>query len=188
MPQPVFWNTLGRRLTPLEPLDPPRVRLYTCGPTVYNDVHIGNLRTFLFEDLLRRSLRYLGYDVTQVMNITDVDDKTILGAHRGGVSLAEYTAPFVESFLADLDRLRVERVEHYPRATDHVAEMIAIIETLVEKGVAYEADGSVFFRIASDPDYGKLSGFRLDAAQRGERVADDEYDKEDVRDFVLWKA
>lgn len=187
-PQPVFWNTLGRRLEPLVPLDPPNVRLYTCGPTVYNDVHIGNLRTFLFEDFLRRSLKFLGFGVTQVMNITDVDDKTILGAHKKGVPLSEYTAPFIESFLADLDRLHVERAEHYPRATDYVAEMIEIIATLVEKGFAYEADGSVFFRIASDPDYGKLSGFHLDAARRGERVADDEYDKEDVRDFVLWKA
>ncbi|HEV7669931.1 MAG TPA: cysteine--tRNA ligase [Thermoanaerobaculia bacterium] len=187
-PQPVFWNTLGRRLEPLVPLDPPHVRLYTCGPTVYNDVHIGNLRTFLFEDFLRRSLKFLGLRVTQVMNITDVDDKTILGAHKKGVPLSEYTAPFIESFLADLDRLHVERAEHYPRATDYVAEMIEIIATLVEKEFAYEADGSVFFRIASDPDYGKLSGFHLDAARRGERVADDEYDKEDVRDFVLWKA
>jgi cysteinyl-tRNA synthetase len=187
-PQPVFWNTLGRRLEPLVPLDPPHVRLYTCGPTVYNDVHIGNLRTFLFEDFLRRSLKFLGFRVTQVMNITDVDDKTILGAHKKGIPLSEYTAPFIESFLADLDRLHVERAEHYPRATDHVPEMIEIIATLIEKGFAYEADGSVFFRIASDPDYGKLSGFQLDAARRGERVADDEYDKEDVRDFVLWKA
>ncbi|MEP7009275.1 MAG: cysteine--tRNA ligase [Acidobacteriota bacterium] len=188
LPQPIFWNTLGRRLEPLVPIDPPNVRLYTCGPTVYNDVHIGNLRTFMFEDFLRRSLKFLGFHVTQVMNITDVDDKTILGAHKKGVPLSVYTAPFIDSFLADLDRLHVERAEHYPRATDHVAEMIEIIATLIEKGFAYEADGSVFFRIASDPDYGKLSGFQLDAARRGERVADDEYDKEDVRDFVLWKA
>src|SRR6185295_1337521 len=113
---------------------------------------------------------------------------TILGAHRKGESLADYTAPFIASFLADLDGLRVERVEVYPRATDHVPEMIAMIGVLLERGFAYEADGSVFFRIASDPDYGKLSGFDLTAARRGERVADDEYDKEDVRDFVLWKA
>jgi len=188
MPQPVFYNTLGRRLEPFVPLAPPEVRIYTCGPTVYNDVHIGNLRTFLFEDLLRRSLAFLGFRVRQVMNITDVDDKTILGAHRKGESLADYTAPFIASFLADLDGLHVERVEVYPRATDHVPEMIAMIGVLLERGFAYEADGSVFFRIASDPDYGKLSGFDLTAARRGERVADDEYDKEDVRDFVLWKA
>lgn len=135
-PQPIFWNTLGRHFEPLVPLDPPHVRLYTCGPTVYNDVHIGNLRTFLFEDFLRRSLQYLGFEVTQVMNITDVDDKTILGAHNKGVPLAEYTAPFVESFLADLDRLHVERAEHYPRATDHVPEMIEIITALIDKGFA----------------------------------------------------
>ncbi len=188
MRQPTFFNTLGRRLEPLEPLSPPDVSLYTCGPTVYNDIHIGNLRTFLFEDLLRRSLNYLGYRVRQVMNITDVDDKTILGAHRAGVSLDDYTAPFIESFLADLTRLGVEPAEVYPRATHHVPEMIAIIEELIAKGFAYEADGSVFFRLASDDDYGKLSGFDISQAKRGDRVASDEYDKEDVRDFVLWKG
>src|SRR5688572_17348618 len=112
-----FFNTLGRRLQPLAPLEPGRVRIYTCGPTVYNHVHIGNLRTFLFEDVLRRSLRFLGYEVTQVMNLTDVDDKTIRGAQEQGVELDEYTAPFIESFFAALDTLHFERVEQYPRAT-----------------------------------------------------------------------
>lgn len=162
--------------------------MYTCGPTVYNHVHIGNLRTFLFEDLLRRSLAFLGYRVVQVMNLTDVDDKTIRGAEERGVSLDEFTAPYVASFFADLEALNVRPADAYPRATLHIAEMQAIIVRLLERGHAYESDGSVWFRIASDPDYGKLSGIRLEDARRGDRVASDEYEKEDVRDFVLWKG
>ena len=188
MPELVFYNTLGRRRTPFSPVVPGEARVYTCGPTVYNDVHIGNLRTFLFEDMMRRILRYLGYKVTQVMNVTDVDDKTILGAHKAGISLDEYTAPFIESFLRDLDALHMERAEHFPRATDHIAEMIEIIARLIEKGYAYESEGSVWFSISRDPDYGRLSGFDLAQVRRGERVASDEYTKEDVRDFVLWKG
>jgi len=183
-----FFNTLGRKLETLRPLDPGHVRIYSCGPTVYNHVHIGNLRTFLFEDLLRRSLRYLGYRVTQVMNLTDVDDKTIRGAQDKNISLDEFTAPFIESFFADLDALHVDRAEEYPRATRHVAEMIDLTERLLAAGVAYENEGSVWFRIAADADYGKLSGIDLEQVQRGERVASDEYGKEDVRDFVLWKG
>ncbi|HEX2162648.1 MAG TPA: cysteine--tRNA ligase, partial [Thermoanaerobaculia bacterium] len=186
--QPRFYNTLGRELVAFEPLVAGEARVYTCGPTVYNHVHVGNLRTFLFEDVLRRALSWLGYRVTQVMNLTDVDDKTIEGARRAGVTLDEYTAPYVESFFADLDTLHVERAERYPRATEHVAEMIELVERLLAAGVAYERDGSVFFRIADDPDYGRLSGIDLDAVRRGDRVASDEYGKEDVRDFVLWKA
>jgi cysteinyl-tRNA synthetase len=187
-PELVLFNTLGRRRQPFRPLAPGEARLYTCGPTVYNEIHLGNLRTFLFEDLLRRALRYLGWRVNQVMNITDVDDKTINGARAAGVSLDDYTAPFIDGFLRDLDTLHVERAERYPRATHHVPEMIALIARLLEQGVAYEADGSVWFRIGAVPDYGKLSGFDLTQARRGERVASDEYEKEDVRDFVLWKG
>ena len=187
MPVPTFLNTLGRRREPLETVVPGRVGIYTCGPTVYNHAHIGNLRTFLFEDVLRRALRHLGYEVTQVMNLTDVDDKTIRGAQELGVSLDEYTEPFIESFFADLRALHVEPAEHYPRATRHVPEMLAIVERLLERGHAYHRDGSVWFRIASDPDYGRLSGVDLEGVQQGDRVASAEYDKADVRDFVLWK-
>ena len=137
---------------------------------------------------LKRYLRYLGYDVTQVMNLTDVDDKTIRGAAAEGVELDDYTATYIDSFFEDLDTLHVERAQHYPRATRHVTEMIEIIEQLLEGGFAYERDGSVYFRIASDDDYGRLSGIDPTAARRGDRVASDEYDKEDVRDFGLWKA
>jgi cysteinyl-tRNA synthetase len=188
MPDLVFYNTMGRRLTPFQPIVPGEARLYTCGPTVYNEVHIGNLRTFLFEDLLRRALRYLGYRVVQVMNLTDVDDKTILGAHKAGLSLNDYTAPFIVTFLRDLDTLHIERAEHFPRATEYIPQIIELIVRLIEKGYAYESDGSVWFSIARDQDYGRLSGFDLAQVRRGERVASDEYSKEDVRDFVLWKA
>jgi cysteinyl-tRNA synthetase len=184
----ILYNTLGRHLTPLRPLVPGHVKIYACGPTVYNDIHIGNLRTFLVQDLLRRSLRHLGFGVTQVMNLTDVDDKTIRGAQAAGVSLGEYTEPFIRSFLADLDAFHIERVEQYPRATEHIAEILDLIGRLEAAGYAYVSDGSVFFSIARDADYGRLSGYDLEQVRRGERVASDEYGKDDARDFVLWKA
>lgn len=183
-----FYNSLGRRLEKLKPLEPGHVRLYTCGPTVYDRVHIGNLRTFVFEDVLRRTLRFFGYRVTQAMNLTDVEDKIIAAALEAGVDIGAFTAPHVSSFFEDLAALRIERVEHYPRATGHIDEMVAMVEQLLEEGYAYRADDSVFFRIAADEDYGKLSGIDLDQVRRGERVQSDEYGKEDARDFVLWKG
>lgn len=184
-----FFNSLGRRSEVFSPIEAGKVHLYTCGPTVYNHVHIGNLRTFLFEDVLRRSLIYLGYEVVHVMNLTDVDDKTIRGAMERGVELDDYTEEFIQSFFDDLDALNVERAEEYPRATRHVPEMITLTEQLLANGHAYKADdGSIFFRIASDDDYGRLSGIDPEQTRQGERVASDEYEKEDVRDFVLWKA
>jgi cysteinyl-tRNA synthetase len=188
MSELVLFNTMGRQLAAFRPLVPGQVRIYGCGPTVYNDVHIGNLRAFLFQDLLRRALRHLGFAVTQVMNITDVDDKTIQGARAAGLSLADYTAPYIHSFMTDLDSLHLERVERYPRATEHIDDILELVGKLVANGFAYESEGSVFFSIARDPDYGRLSGFDLGQVKRGERVASDEYGKEDVRDFVLWKA
>ena len=188
MKQPVFFNTLGRKLEPLEPLEPGKVTIYTCGPTVYDRAHIGNLRTFLFEDLLRRALQFVGFQVTQVMNLTDVDDRTIQRAQETGKTLDEITAPVTEAFFADLDALHVERAEHYPKATEHIPEMIELVERLVAGGYAYESDSSIFFRIANDEDYGRLSGFDLAQVRQGERVESDDYDKEDVRDFVLWKG
>jgi cysteinyl-tRNA synthetase len=184
----VFYDTEKRALVPFEPLEAGRVKLYTCGPTVYNHAHIGNLRTFLFEDLLRRTIKFFGFEILHVMNLTDVDDKIIRDAGQQGVDIDTLTAPYIESFFAALDTLHAERAEIYPRATRHIPEMIAIIEDLLRKGHAYEAEGSVFFRLASDADYGRLSRIDLQAARRGERVASDEYEKEDVRDFVLWKA
>ena len=182
------FNTLGRRLLDFEPREPGHVRLYTCGPTVYNAVHIGNLRTFLWEDILRRHLVSRFGRITQVMNLTDVDDKTIRGAAEAGQSLRDFTAKYADLFFRDIELLGIQRVEHYPRATDHIPEMQEITAKLLEKKYAYESEGSVYFRISTFPDYGKLSGIDLTQARRGDRVADDEYEKEDVKDFVLWKA
>ncbi len=183
-----LYNTLAREVETFEPLVEGRVGVYTCGPTVYGEAHIGNLRTFLFEDLLRRTLELLGYEVTQVMNLTDVDDKVIRGAAEKGVDLEEFVAPHIEAFHRDLARLSVEAAEHYPRATRHIDEMIDLIERLVERGIAYERDGSVYYRIADDENYGRLSRIDLSNVRRGERVASDDYSKEDARDFVLWKG
>jgi cysteinyl-tRNA synthetase len=183
-----FFNTLGREVRDFAPLEAGHVRMYTCGPTVYNVAHIGNLRTFVFEDVLRRHLKAAGLRVTQIMNMTDVDDKTIRGAAQEGLPLPEFTARYADAFFRDLKRLNVDPAEKYPRATDHVPEMIALIERLRERGHTYESDGSVWFRISTFPGYGKLSRIDLTQMRRGERVAEDEYEKEDVRDFALWKG
>ena len=182
------FNTLGRRLEPLQPIEPGHVRLYTCGPTVYNVAHIGNLRTFLWEDVLARHLRSTGLRVTQVMNLTDVDDKTIKGSTEAGLSLTEFTGKYADLFFRDIDRLGLQRAERYPRATEHIPEMREITAKLLERGHAYESEGSVYFRISTFPAYGRLSGIDLSQARRSDRVADDEYEKEDIKDFVLWKA
>jgi cysteinyl-tRNA synthetase len=182
-----FYNTLTRRLETFEPLEAGKVRIYTCGPTVYDRAHVGNFRTFTFEDLLRRFLRWKGFDVVQVMNLTDVDDKTIRGAGEAGVSLAEYTEPHINAFFEDLDTLRIQRAEHYPRATEHVPEMIELVKRLEAAGHAYVSEGAVYYRISSFPGYGKLSGMDVAALQPGARVNVDEYAKEEARDFALWK-
>jgi len=189
MPREIrFLNTLSRKVETLEPLQPGHVRMYTCGPTVYNFPHIGNLRTFLFEDVLRRTLRAFGYRVTHVMNLTDIDDKTIRGAAAEGVTLREFTDRYVEAFFEDLDTLGVERAEHYPRATEWVPQMVELVQRLTTRGHTYVQDGSTYYRIATFPGYGKLSGIDVNQVKAGARVDADEYEKEDVRDFVLWKA
>ncbi|MEW6337928.1 MAG: cysteine--tRNA ligase [Acidobacteriota bacterium] len=183
-----FYNTLTRRLERFTPIEEGHARVYTCGPTVYNVVHIGNLRTFLFEDVLRRTLKAAGWRVTQVMNLTDIDDKTIKGAAAEGLSLREFTDRYVRIFFEDIDALRLERAEHYPRATDFIEQQVALVKRLSERGHTYTLDGSTYFRIATFPEYGKLSGIRPDEVKVGARVDADEYEKEDARDFVLWKA
>ncbi len=184
-----FYNTLARQTEDFEPLEPGHVRMYTCGPTVYNFAHIGNFRAYLFEDLLRRHLRARGYQVTQVMNLTDVDDKTIRASQEKGVPLTEYTHTFTSAFFEDLAVLNVERAEFYPAATDHVPEMIALIQRLMDAGVAYRSeDGSVYFSIAKFPAYGRLARLDVSGLKAGARVAQDEYEKENVADFALWKA
>ena len=184
-----FLDTRKRELVEFTPLEPGHVRMYTCGPTIYNFAHIGNLRTFLFEDLLRRYLKWRGYKVTQIMNLTDIDDKIIKGCREKKVSLKEFTEPFKKAFFEDLDSLRFERAEKYPAATDHVPEMVVLVQKMMEHGHAYKAeDGSIYFSISSFPKYGELSHMDLDSLKSGARVASDEYEKDSVSDFALWKA
>ena len=184
-----FFDTLTRAKRDFEPIEPGKVGLYTCGPTVYNYAHIGNFRAYVFEDLLRRTLKYKGYAVTQVMNLTDVEDKTIRASREAGIPLAEHTARYIDAFFEDLDQLNIERAEHYPRATDYVGEMIEIVKGLEAKGVAYRSDdGSVYFNIAKFPTYGELAHINVDELKAGARIAQDEYDKESAADFALWKA
>jgi cysteinyl-tRNA synthetase len=184
-------NTLTRRVESFVPLQPGRVSLYTCGPTIYSYAHIGNFRTFLFEDLLRRWLEASGYQVLHIMNLTDVDDRTIAAAREKGVSLRAHVDPFARAFEEDRDWLRIKPPTEQPRATEYIGPMIELIQGLLDRGVAYRGeDGSVYFAIARFPAYGRLS--RLDRrelrAGASERVSADEYGKEDARDFVLWKA
>jgi cysteinyl-tRNA synthetase len=185
-----FYNSLSREKEPFEPLNPPGVGIYTCGPTVYNHAHIGNLRTFMFEDLLRRHLKYRGYSVHHVMNLTDVEDKIIRTCRETGESRESLVARFTKAFFEDIDALGIERVEAYPAATDHIPEMVSMIKTLVEKGHAYAVNGSYYFRLSTFPNYGRLSHFDLEQLKQGGsgRVESDEYETEDVRDFALWKA
>ena len=181
-------NTLTRALEEFKPLEENVVRMYACGPTVYDFGHIGNFRTFVAVDLLRRYLKYLGYTVYHVMNITDVEDKIIRGMREQGKSLRELTDFYTDEFIKDCDLLNIERPELLPRATDHIPEMVEIMDKLSRGGHTYESDGSLYFRIASFPTYGKLSGLKLEGNIAGARVDVDEYDKADARDFVLWKA
>ena len=184
-----FRNTLTGTTEPFEPLEPGHVRMYTCGPTVYAPAHVGNFRSFVFADLVRRALVFSGLRVTWVMNITDVDDKIIRDAGKAGVPIGALAATYTALFLEDMVRLGIAEPDVMPRATEHIDDMVTLIEALMAKGHAYQAeDGSVFFRIASWPRYGRLA--RLDPRQQrtGERVEADEYDKDDARDFALWKA
>jgi cysteinyl-tRNA synthetase len=180
-------NTLTGTKEDFEPLEEGHVRMYTCGPTVWNFAHVGNLRAFLFYDLVRRHLRVAGHRVTHVMNLTDIDDRILDQAMHAGTTIAEYVEPYAKAFFEDMATLRAERAEVYPRATDHVPEMVAMISTLLEHGNAYVADGDVYFRIASFPSYGALSHLDRAGLKAGARVATDKYDKESVSDFALWK-
>ena len=184
-----FYDTMARALREFVPLEPGRVRMYTCGPTVYNYAHIGNFRAYVFEDLLRRWLQACGLQVTQVMNLTDVDDKTIAGALREKLPLREFTQRFKDAFFRDIRELNIEPAEQYPAATDHIPEMIALIQTLIDKGFAYRSeDGSVYYSIDKFPHYGCLAHLDKTGMRAGARVAQDEYEKENLADFALWKA
>ena len=184
-----FYNTLGRNMQDFQPIEEKVAKMYTCGPTVYNYAHIGNFRAYLFEDLLRRSLEYHGYKVTQVMNLTDVDDKTIRDSRAAGLKLQDFTRKYKDAFFEDLRTLRIEPAEHYPEATTHIPEMIEMIRILFEKGFAYKSeDGSVYFSIAKFKDYGKLAKIDMEQQRSGVRINNDEYDKDSVAVFALWKA
>src|SRR5436190_399038 len=188
-----FFNTYPRKIEEFEPRDSTgnAVSIYTCGPTVYSRAHIGNFRAYIFEDLLQRHLELRGYKVHRVMNVTDVDDKTIRGAREAGVPLTEFTAQFKEAFFEDAETLRIKRADEFPAATDqrYIDRMIEMIGQLIARGLAYQADDeSVYFRINKFPDYGKLAHFDLTQLQSTGRVKHDEYDKEHIGDFALWKA
>ncbi len=184
-----FYNSLSRSVEPFVPIAAPKVGLYTCGPTVYNYAHIGNYRAYMFEDLLKRALAYCGYDVTQVMNLTDVDDKTIRDSQAAGMKLDDFTQRYKDAFFEDIGTLRIDRAAVYPAATAHVGEMIEIVQTLMDKEIAYQAaDGSVYFAIGRFPEYGKLARINQDQLRPGQRVKHDEYEKDSVSDFALWKA
>jgi len=183
-----FYNTMTRRKEDFKPLEDNHVRMYTCGPTVYGYAHIGNFRTFVWEDLLRRYLKYKGFRVTHVMNLTDVDDKTIRDSRKSNTPLGEYTEKYKKIFFEDIDTLNMERAEHYPAATDHIPEMVAMVRKLIENGHAYESGGSYYYKIESFPDYGKLSHMKLDSLKAGARIASDEYEKDQASDFAVWKG
>lgn len=183
-----FHNTLSGRTEPFVPLVAGEVRSYTCGPTVYDFAHIGNFRTFVFQDLLRRYLKSRDFRVIQVMNLTDVDDRIIQKASAAHVSIREYTDKYIQAYLDDRAALNLEPPEYIARATEHIDDMVELIQRLTQKGFTYSSDGSIYFRIAKFPDYGKLSKIHVEGMQTGARVDMDRYDKDNVRDFALWKA
>lgn len=184
-----LFNTFGRTMEKFRPLVDREVKMYTCGPTVWDYAHIGNFRSFVFEDILRRWLIYRGFKVTQVMNLTDVDDRTIAASRRQGIPLQEYTAKYADAFFEDLKTLNIEEAEHYPRATDHISEMVKLVQKLLEKDYAYKAeDGSIYFDLSKFKNYGRLSGFKVEELKPGARVKVDEYEKAEAKDFALWKA
>ncbi len=184
-----LYNYLTRKVEEFKPINPLNVGLYTCGPTTYDFAHIGNLRTYIFEDILQRVLQANGYQVKRVMNITDIDDKIIKGAREKGEGISKFSKPFEKDFFSDLKKLNIKSANVYPKATEHIGHMIKYIEELIKKGLAYvEEDGSVYFDISSFPDYGRLSGLEGRTLKAGARVKADEYSKDDVSDFALWKA
>jgi cysteinyl-tRNA synthetase len=185
-----FQNTLTGQLEEFRPLEENHVRMYICGPTVYGFAHIGNFRSFIFGDVLRRYLKFKGYRLTHVMNITDVEDRIIKFSREAGLSIDEYTAAYIDALWQDFDDLGLERPDETPRATRHIPQMVSLIKDLEERGHAYSSDGSIYYRIASFPEYGKLSKIHFEGniAGASERIDTDRYDKEDARDFALWKA
>lgn len=183
-----LYNTLSRRKEEFYTIHPGEVRIYTCGPTVYDFAHIGNFRAYVFGDLLHRYLKYKGYQVTYVMNITDVDDKTITGSQKEKIPLRDYTQRYKDAFFEDVRSLNIEPADIYPEATRHINEMVDFVKVLLQKGYGYQSEGSIYFKIANFSSYGKLSHMDLQGLKAGARVSSDEYEKEEVADFALWKG
>ncbi|HIG93273.1 TPA: cysteine--tRNA ligase [Candidatus Woesearchaeota archaeon] len=186
-----LFNTLTRSIEDFRAIKKGQVRMYTCGPTVYDFAHIGNYRAYICSDILRRWLEYSGYEVRQVMNLTDIDDKTIRDSQKHNMSLKDFTAKYITAFFEDIDALNIERANEYPKATDYIDEMVRLIKTLMEKGFAYRGeDGSIYFSVRKFPDYGKLSRVKISELEQGAsgRVKSDEYEREQANDFALWKA
>jgi cysteinyl-tRNA synthetase len=183
-----FYNTMTHTVDDFHEIEKGKIRMYTCGPTVYDFAHIGNFRSYVFEDLVKRYLQYRGYQVRHVMNITDIDDKTIRKAKELGIPLDEVSQRFIVSFYEDIDLLNIRRADVYPRATHHIPEMVALVETLLRKGFAYAKDQSVYFSIAAFPGYGRLAHIEKENLRLGTRVDLDEYAKENIQDFVMWKG
>lgn len=183
-----LFNTLTRQKEDFASREQGKVKMYTCGPTVYDFAHIGNFRAYVFADLLKRYLRYKGYEVKQVMNLTDIDDKTIRGSQQEKISLAEYTKRYKDAFFQDIKALNIERADVYPEATAHIAEMVSLVRKLIDKGHAYQLGGATYFKISSFQSYGKLSKMKMKDLREGARISKDEYEKEEIGDFALWKA
>jgi cysteinyl-tRNA synthetase len=183
-----IFNTLTRSIEEFSPRETGKVSMYTCGPTVYAQAHIGNYRTFLFSDLVKRYLRYRGYEVTWIMNLTDIDDRTITGSQKEGIPMSAFTERWTGVFQHDRELIGIEPADRYPKATEHIAEMVAIVKQLGANGLAYESDGSWYFKVAAFPSYGELARLDFEGMQQVERVAADAYAKQDKRDFALWKA
>jgi cysteinyl-tRNA synthetase len=184
-----LYNTLTRKKEEFKPINSKLVTMYTCGPTVYNYPHIGNYRAYIAADILKRYLEYKGYKVKQVMNLTDVDDKTIRDSQKQGISLKEFTERYTNAFFEDLESLNIEKADIFPKATEHIKEMVATIKKLLDKGIAYKGeDGSIYYNVSKFKDYGKLSKIKIKELKAGARVKQDEYEKEQANDFALWKA
>lgn len=182
-----FYNTATRSKQPFKPLRDNIVKMYNCGPTVYNFAHIGNFRAYVCSDILKRYLIYKGYKVHQVMNITDVEDKIIRDSQKEKIPLKEFTEKYTQAFFEDLETLNISKPEHFPKATEHINEMVALIQTLLNKEIAYKTEDGIYFNIRKFPHYGKLSKINIEQTETGKRIKGDEYDKENIQDFALWK-
>jgi len=182
-----LYNTLSREKEEFKPIEKGKVGMYSCGPTIYQFAHIGNFRAYICVDILKGYLKYKGFKVKHVMNITDVEDKTIKGAIKEHISLKQYTKKFEKAFFEDLEKLNIDKADVFPRATDHIKEMVAIIENLLKKQAAYKAKDGIYFDISMFKDYGSLSGVELKDLQVGKRVKEDQYEKDEAQDFALWK-